>query len=264
MPRDDSLTPSRTRPETTRARAALIGLGGLVALGAGYWIYNQVTVSPGTAQRIVISRGGEVTRVVGPGQTGYINPFLDGRMVFDMAVLATDRSTPDRAMAGVSADGHPFNLFGAAIWHEGTEEDLRWRFSHIKAGAEMMSPLMASSVQAVLGSRPMDEIIRDAGSVQAALTADLKDRAKRLLRIELQEFVLTRIEPGESFRAVVAEREVGRARAAAIAASPAVAGNNDNAVDVEMIRRWDGRGIIPETLERRERRGGDTSAQAGR
>jgi len=260
MPRDDSLTPPRTRPEDTRARTALIGLGALAVLGLGYWVYGQVTVSPGTAQRIVISRGGEVTRVVGPGQTGYINPFLDGRMVFDMAVLATDRSTPDRGMAGVSADGHPFTLFGAAIWHEGSEEDLRWRFAHIKAGAEMMSPLMASSVQAILGTRSMDDIIRDAGSVQAALTADLKDRAKRLLRIELQEFVLTRIEPGESFRAVVAEREVGRARAAAIAASPAVAANNENAIDIEMIRRWDGRGIIPETLERRDRRPAEPGA----
>ncbi|MBP0446119.1 hypothetical protein J8J14_15195 [Roseomonas sp. SSH11] len=252
MPRDDSLpAATRGRPEATRARAALIGLSAILLLTIGYFIYRQVAVVPGTAQMIVVSKGGEVTRILGPGQWGLINPWSHGRTVYDMAVRAADRSAPDAGMPALSAEGHPMTVFGTAFWHEGAEEDLRWRFSHIRPEPDLLPALMSASVQAVMGSRPMDEIIRETGTVQTALTEDLRRRARELLRIEIREFVITRIDTGESYRAVVAEREIGRARAAAVAASPAVAGNNENAVEVEMIRRWDGRGVIPESMERR-------------
>ncbi|SHJ78449.1 SPFH domain / Band 7 family protein [Roseomonas rosea] len=255
MPRDDSLPAAgRSKPELTRARAALLGLGGLACLLIASLIYRQVTVQPGTAQRVVISRGGEVVRILGPGQWGIINPWSHSRTVYDMAITAADRSLPDRGMPALSAEGHPLTVFGTAFWHEGEEADLRWRFTHIRAETELMQPLMASAVQAVMGRLRMDEIIRDATAVQAALTEELRRRARDLLRVQVTEFALTRIEPGESYRAVVAEREIGRARADSVAASPAVASNNQNAVDVELIRRWDGRGVIPETMERRDRR----------
>ncbi|HEY8613991.1 MAG TPA: SPFH domain-containing protein [Roseomonas sp.] len=257
MPRDDSLpasTAARSRAEAARPRAALIAMAALAVIIAAITLYNSSAVRPGTAQMVVISRGGEVTRILGPGQSSFLIPLTHTRTVYDMALLAADRSAPDRGMPAITAEGHPLTVFGTAFWHEGNEDDLRWRFSHIRAGADLITPLMAASVQAVLGSRPMDEIIRDTPALQAALTQDLRTRARELLRVEVAEFTITRLDPGDSYRAVVAEREIGRARAAAVASSPAVTANNSNAVDVELIRRWDGRGLIPETMERRDRR----------
>ena len=257
MPRDDSLpsaTTARARAEAARPRAALIILAALAVLLLGTLLYRQVIVAPGTAQMIVISRGGEVARILGPGQWGLIRPWSESRTIYDTAIAAADRSAPDRGMPALSAEGHPVTVFGTAFWHEGDEADLRWRFAHIKAETELMPPLMAAAVQTVLGRFSMDEAIRNTAAVQAALTEELRRRARELLRVQVTDFALTRLDPGESYRAVVAEREIGRARAAAVAASPAVTGNSDHAVDIEMIRRWDGRGVIPESLDRRDRR----------
>lgn len=257
MPRDDSLadsTPVRSREEAARPRAALVGLGAIAAAVLGYIIYGQVTVAPGAAQMVLVSRGGEVTRVLGPGQYGYLIPWLQGRTVYDMSLQTADRTAPDRGMPALSAEGHPLTVFGTAYWHEGDEAALRWRFANIRVGTDLLSPLMAASVQAVMGRRPMEEIIRDTAAVQAALAEELRTRVHALLHVDITDFAITRIDPGDSYRAVVAEREIGRARAASVAASPALATTNPNAVDVEMIRRWDGRGVIPETLDRRDRR----------
>jgi hypothetical protein len=262
MPRDTAPTddtPTATAPrrrgaEATRGRAALLALGAIALLVLGSIAWRQVTLTPGPAQMILVSRGGEVLRVLGPGQSGFLNPWTHTRATVDMALTTTDRSANDLGIAALSAEGHPVTVYGTAFWHEGSEADLRWRFAHIRTGVDPMPPLMASAVQAVLGRRPMEEIIRDTPALQAALTEELRNRARELLRIEVAAFAVTRLDPGESYRAVVAERELGRARAVSIAASPALATENPNAVDVEMIRRWDGRGVIPESLERRDRR----------
>jgi hypothetical protein len=195
---------------------------------------------------VVVSRSGEVTGVFGPGQVGYLNPLTHTRRVYDTALLAADRSRPDRGMAAHSAEGHAVTVFGTALWREGSEADIRWRFAHIRGKAETMQGLMAASVQAVIGRHAMDDIIRTNAEVQAALTEDLKARARELLRVDVVAFVLTGLDPGESFRQVVAEREMGRARAASVAASPALSSTNPNVVEIERIRRWDGRGVLPD------------------
>ena len=200
-----------------------------------------------------------MTHVYGPGQSGFLNPLSQSRVVYDMALAAADRSAPDRGMPALSAEGQALTLYGTAFWREGDEADLRWRFAHIRdrEKVDLMLPLMAASVQAVIGRHPMETIIRDAPAVAAALTADLRARARALLRIEVAEFAVTRIDPGEGYRAVVAERELGRARAASVAVSPALTGENPNALEVERIRRWDGRGIIPGTAMRPEASGAE-------
>ncbi|MCR0984256.1 SPFH domain-containing protein [Roseomonas populi] len=255
MPRDDSLSSStadRARAEAARPRAALVGFGVLLLLFLAWMIYRQVTVAPGPAQMILIGRGGEVTRVLGPGQWSLLNPFSQSVTSYDMALLSSDRSAPDRGMGALSAEGHALTFFGTAFWKEGTEDDLRWRYAHIRAGADAMPALMAASAQTVAGRHTMDEIIHNASAIGRELTDDLKARARALLRVDVADFALTRIEPGETWRAVVSERELGRARAASIAASPAMANGADNALEMERIRRWDGRGIIPERPGRPE------------
>lgn len=255
MPRDDSLpasTTDRARAEAARPRAGLIGLGVLALLLLGWIAYRQVAVIPGPAQMILIGSGGEVARILGPGQWGFLNPFSQSATPYDMALLASDRSAPDRGMPALSAEGHALTLFGTAFWKEGDENDLRWRYTHIRAGADAMPALMAASIQTVMGRHPMEEIIRNASAIGREVTDDLRARARDLLRVNVSEFALTRIEPGESWRAVVSERELGRARAASIAASPALTGENPQAMELERIRRWDGRGIIPERPGRSE------------
>ncbi|MBP0493414.1 SPFH domain-containing protein [Pararoseomonas indoligenes] len=255
MPRDDSLpasTTERARAEAARPRAARIGLAAIGILLVGWIAYRQVAVVPGPGQMLLIGHGGEVTRILGPGQWGLLNPFSQSVRPYDMALLASDRSAPDRGMPALSAEGHALTLFGTAYWHEGNEDDLRWRYAHIRAGVDAMPALMAASIQTVMGRHPMEEIIRNASAIGRELTDDLKARARALIRVDVNEFALTRIDPGESWRAVVSEREGGRARAASIAASPAMSGDNPNALDMERIRRWDGRGIIPERPGRAE------------
>ncbi|MFH5925063.1 SPFH domain-containing protein [Roseomonas xinghualingensis] len=261
MPRDDSLpssTTARARAEAGRPRMALVFLGLFGVLILGILIERMVIIRPGNAQMVVVSRGGEVTAVYQPGQIGFLFPFTHTSAVYDMALMAADRSTPDRGMPAVSAEGHPLTVFGTAFWHEGNEDDLRWRFAHIRwktdPKADMMLPLMAASVQAVMGRHTMDEIIRNSHAITTALTEDLKARARSLLRVDVTDFALTRIEPGDTYRQVVAEREMGRARAAAVAVSPALTTDNPNALELERIRRWDGHGIIPDTLNRSDNR----------
>ena len=255
MPRDsDAPLPARTReaaPDSDRKRRLLpflVGAAALVALGA--LADRAVSIRPGATQRVIVSRGGEVVAVYGPGQRGFTNPWTETRAVVEMSLASTDRSAPDRGMPALSAEGLPVTLHGTAFWHHGEEADLRWRFSHIRGDADLMPPLMAASVQAVLGRTRLDAAIQDSAGLQAALTEDLRARARALLRIEVADFAITRIDPGETYRQVVAERELGQARAAAVAASPALTGGSPNAVEVERIRRWDGRGVIPEFTPR--------------
>ncbi|MBI0534115.1 hypothetical protein D9599_00810 [Roseomonas sp. KE2513] len=248
MPRDnhDPATTSTDHQAKRRPRALPILLGIAALLVLGVFADRTISIRPGATQRIIVSRGGEVVALYGPGQHGFANPWTDTRAVVEMSLSNTDRSAPDRGMPALTAEGLPVTLYGTAFWHHGEEADLRWRFSHIRGDADLMPPLMAASVAAVLGRTPMEAAIRDAAALQAALTDDLRARARALLRIEVASFAITRLDPGETYRQVVAERELGRARAAAIAASPAVTGDNPNAVEVERIRRWDGRGVIPE------------------
>lgn len=212
-----------------------------------------VSIRPGATQRIVVSRAGTVVAVYGPGQHAFTNPWTESRGVIDMALASTDRSAPDRGIPALSAEGFPLTLHGTAFWHHGEEADLRWRFAHIRGETDLMPPLMAASVQAVLGRTPIEAIIRDTPAVQAALTEDLRQRARALIRVEVADFTITRLDPGEAYRSVVAERELGRVRAAALAASPALTGDNPNAVEIERIRRWDGHGVIPELSVRAPR-----------
>jgi regulator of protease activity HflC (stomatin/prohibitin superfamily) len=231
-------------------------LGLIAFLAVAILIDRVLIIRPGNAQMVVVSRGGEVTAVYRPGQIGFLNPWTHTRAAYDMALVAVDRSAPDRGMPAVSAEGHPLTVYGTAFWREGDEEDLRWRFAHIRwkhdAKTDMLNPLMAASVQAVMGRHGMDEIIRDNTTIANALTEDLRTRARELLRVDVAQFSLTRIDPGESYRAVVAEREMGRARAAALAASPALTTEHGNALELERIRRWDGHGVMPELAVRGE------------
>ncbi|WP_424136692.1 SPFH domain-containing protein [Roseomonas chloroacetimidivorans] len=260
MPRDDDLpasTPARARAEARRPRAAFVILGVLVLLVLVILADRVVMVRPGPAQMVVVSRGGQVTAIYGPGQVGFINPWSQARVVYDMALATSDRSGPDAGMPALSAEGHSLTVYGTAYWREGDEDDLRWRFAHIRnkqdAKTDLLQPLMAAAVQAVIGRHRMEEIIHDTPRISAALTADLRERARALLRLKVAEFALTRIEPGESYRQVVAERELSIARAASLAASPALNGDYPNALELERIRRWDGRGIIPDRMDRTER-----------
>ena len=256
-PTDDTPTaaaPRRRGAEATRARTALLALGAIALVLIGTLAWRQVALNPGAGQMILVSRGGEVLRILGPGQSAFLNPWTHTRATVDMALTTTDRSTPDLGMPALSAEGHPITVHGTAFWHEGSEADLRWRFAHIRTGVDPMPPLMAAAVQSVLGRRPMEEIIRDTPALQAALTEELRARARELLRIEVAAFAVTRLDPGESYRAVVAERELARIRNAAIAASPALATDNPNAVEIERIRRWDGKGTMPDMPGRAGRR----------
>ncbi|MFT8242899.1 SPFH domain-containing protein [Roseomonas sp. BN140053] len=236
-------TERKISPRRSRVAIALVGL--VVAALAWMAVERAVVVRPGTAQMVVVSRGGEVTGIFGPGQVGFINPWTHTRTAYDTALLASDRSAASRAMPGLSAEGHPLTLLGVAFWHEGNEADLRWRFAHIRSQTEVMQALMASSVQAVLGRYAMDDIIHRNAELQAALTEELKNRARALLRVEVVSFAVTGLEPGDSYRQVVAERELGKARAASVAGSPALTSTNPNALELERIRRWDGRGTMP-------------------
>jgi len=254
MPRDShDPAPAAVRAVQRRPRTTLIclAIAGLVI--AALMLDRAVSIRPGAAQRILVSRGGEVVAVYGPGQFALANPWSESLSVIDMALATTDRSAPDRGMPALSAEGHAVTVFGTAFWHHGEEADLRWRFGHIRGDADLMPPLMAASVQAVLGRTGLEAAIRDAAALQAALTEELRARARALLHIEVAAFAVTRLDPGESFRQVVAEREMGRARAASVAASPALATENPNAVEVERIRRWDGHGIIPDLPPRTAR-----------
>jgi len=249
MPRDShDPAPSTTREAKRSPRPLLIILGIAALLILVTLADRMISVRPGAAQRIVVSRAGEVVALYGPGQHGFINPWSQTRAVIDMALATTDRSAPDRGMPALSAEGFPLTVFGTAFWHHGEEADLRWRFAHIRGDTDLMGPLMAASIQAVLGRTPIDAIIRDAPAIQAALTEDLRTRARALLRVAVADFTVTRIDPGETYRQVVAERELGRARAVSVAASPAL--DNPNALEIERIRRWDGHGITPDRLTR--------------
>jgi len=257
MPRDDDHAggsgplPSRERDRVALRRSrATLAVAGLALLVTLFLLYRMVTVSPTAAQAILVARGGEVTSVLRPGQTAWLNPWTHSSVAYDTALLASDRSAANAGMPAVSAEGHGLTVFGTAFWREGEEADLRWRFAHIHPRTDLLPGLMAASVQAAAGRRPMDDLIRDTPGFQAALTEELRARARALLRIEVVDFAVTRLDPGESYRQIVLEREMGRARAASIAASPALSGGNPNAVEVERIRRWDGRGIIPGQPER--------------
>lgn len=238
-----------------QSRRTLLLLSLLGLLAGAVALERAVVVRPGAAERVVVSRGGEVTAVLGPGQVGLLNPLTQTRTVYDTAMLAADRLAGNRGMAAVSAEGHPVTVFGVAFWREGEEADTRWRFSNIRNQGEAMQALMAASAQAVIGRHAMEEVIRRGAEIGAELTAELRERARPLLRVEVASFTLTGISPGESFRQAVAEREMDRTRAAAVANSPALAANNPNALELERIRRWDGRGVMPEDVRRRD--GGD-------
>ncbi|WP_426956208.1 SPFH domain-containing protein [Muricoccus radiodurans] len=251
-------------PAQRRRRRMGLVVGGLVLLILAAVILDRLlVVRPGAAQMVVLTNSGEVTRVIAPGQTGYVNPWTDSRVVYDMALIAADRAAPPRGMGAVSAEGHSLTVFGTAYWREGREDDIRWRVAHIRNQGETVATLMAGAVQAVVGRYAMDDLIHRMPEVQTALTEALRARARELLRVDVAEFVVTGIEPGESYRQVVAERELGRARAASVSASPALSAMNPYALEVERIRRWDGRGIIPE-FGRRGGPGGEEDREPGR
>ncbi|UFN48802.1 SPFH domain-containing protein [Roseomonas sp. OT10] len=230
-----------------RRRAGWVVAGLVVALVAGLLLDRLFMVRPGATERVVISRGGEVMAVYGPGQDRWVNPWSLRRTVFDTALVMADRSSDSRGMTAVSAEGYTATVFGAAFWREGTEEDIRWRYAHTRSPLTMMPQLMAGAVQAVLGQFGLERAIRDNAAFQEALTADLRARARALLHVEVVSFVVTGIDPGDAFRRVVAERELGKARAASVALSPAL-GGGPAALEVERIRQWDGRGVIPPEL----------------
>ena len=237
-------------PHHRRATMAVVGC--ILAAAGAIGLDRAVIVRPGAAEMIVVSRFGEVTDILGPGQVGYSNPLTQTRTVYDTALLAADRLAGNRGMAAISAEGHPVTVFGTAFWREGSEADIRWRFANIRNQGETMQALMAASVQAVIGRHSMDEVIRRSADIQTALTDELKARVRALLRVDVVSFTLTGINPGESFRQATAEREMDKARAASVAASPALTSRNSNALELERIRRWDGRGIIPDMAGRGE------------
>ena len=242
----------RTSPRRSRWAMGVIGAVLLAVLAVA--LDRAFVVRAGALQRVVVSRDGEIVEVIGPGQASLLNPWTHGRTVFDMGLIAADRSTGARGMPALTAEGHQVTLFGTAFWHEGEEADLRWRFGHLRPQLDTMQVLMAASTRAVAGRFPMDALIGRGQDLTVALTEDLRARARALLRVEVVSFEVTGLEPGESYRRVVAERELGRARAASVAASPAVHADPGQAVEVERIRQWDGRGVMQDLVERNGRR----------
>lgn len=233
-------------PRSPRRRRAVRWMAGLATAAVLLAVADRVVmIRPGAGERVVVSQGGEAVSVYGPGQTGWLNPFRQSRTVYDTALAMADRTQPARGMAALSAEGFDATLFGSAFWREGDEADIRWRYAHTRNPLTVMPLLMAASAQAVLGRFPLDQAIREAGALQAALTEDLRARARALLHVEVEAFMVTGIDPGDRYRQVVAERELGKARAAAVATSPAVTAPSPYALEVERIRRWDGRGVIP-------------------